>query len=189
LMDELRHGIGCTLADLAVLPQLRFQLHLGGAKALTKLGTTEAVAAAEALVAQASEIAITPVMANLMLALNRRDIDSGEQVLFAAVLAQPGDHLFSGDKRAFISLSQLDDVDAIWPSLSCMEELMYRVILAHEFAPVSAKIRARPDADMALSMVFGRSEPAAQDSVIEGLDSYLSDLTDDTAGKYVIQVP
>lgn len=188
LVDELKLGVGCALTDLAVLPQLRYQLRLGSDQAFRRLGTAEAVAAAETLVANACEVALTPEAANYVLALNRRDIDTGEQLLFASILACPNDRLFTGDKRALVALAQIEGIDAIWTSLSCFEQLMVRIVDAHEFNAISGKVRARPDADMAMSIVFGRTAAAGQTSVAEGLQSYLLALATDTGGKYVIQV-
>lgn len=186
LVDELEHGVGCALTDFAVLPQLRYQLRLGSDKALARLGTPEAVAAAETLVANAGEVFLTPEAANYVLALNRRDIDTGEQLLFASILACPDDHLFTGDKRAMVAVAQIGGIDAIWMSLSCFEHLMVRIVDTHDFDAISVKVRARPDADMAMSLVFGRTAAAAPASVAEGLQSYLSALANDTGGKYIV---
>lgn len=98
----------------------------------------------------------------------------------------PGRSASTGDKRALVALAQLDGIDAIWTSLSCFEQLMVRLVATHDFDAISVKVRARPDADMAMSLVFGRTVAAAPASVAEGLQSYLSSLVNDTRGKYIV---
>lgn len=64
---------------------------------------------------------------------------------------------------------------------------MVRIVDTHEFSAISGKVRARPDADKTMSIVFGRMAAAGPASVAEGLQSYLSALATDTGGKYIVQ--
>jgi hypothetical protein len=186
LIDDMVACLGCGLSDLAVLPQLKFQLRIGTTKALLKLGDNAAVAAATKLINGAQEIRLGPEAANTLLALNRPDIDFGEQVLFAALLLDASRELISGDKRAMVALSQIETIEHVWPLLRCLEDLLLFMVHAVSFDALSARIRGRADADIGLSIIFGRSQAASKESVIEGLSSHLNQLIKDTGGRYVI---
>lgn len=186
LIDDMVTCLRCEHSDLAVLPQLKFQLRIGTAKALQILGGEDAVEAATKLIGAAQEISLGPEAANTILKLNRPDIDSGEQVLFAALLLDSSRHLISGDKRAMVALSLIETIDQVWASLRCLEELVLFMVHHMAFDALSASIRGRADADIALSIVFGRSQEAPKAHVIEGLGSYLNQLIQDTGGRYII---
>ncbi|KRW70318.1 hypothetical protein [Stutzerimonas nitrititolerans] len=190
LLHELTRTLGCSLDNFAVLPQLRFQLKLDkDDKALAKLGTQEAVNLARELVAVASSVEIEANDANPLLQLNRPDIDSGEATLFAALHGNGNAELCSGDKRAFIALSAINDVsvvDILWARLICLEEAIYLILQSNDFQVVSDKVRAQPDVDMSIGIVFGRAFASSQDSVIEALRSYMRSLAENTGGKYLL---
>lgn len=190
LLNELAVSLGCGLNDFAILPQLRFQLKLADpAKALNKLGTQEAVDLAHELVRAAAEVEVVAETANPILELNRPDIDSGEATLFAALHNAEADSLVSGDKRAFVALSAINGVsvvDAFWARLICLEEAMHLIVMSANFDDVSAKVRAQPAVDIAISIAFGRAVANVQAVVVEALASYMSDLHACTNGKYVL---
>ncbi|MFP3925900.1 hypothetical protein [Pseudomonas sp. W5-36] len=189
LLHELAGALNCALCDFAVLPQLKFQLKLTkDDKALAKLGTQEAVDLARQLVAAACEVQVVAQSANPLLLLNRPDIDSGEATLFAALYGNEAE-LLSGDKRAYVALSKVDDVptvDALWAHLICLEEAMWLVLKHIDFQHVSDKVRARPDVDMAISISFGRTAANPLETVNEALWGYLRSLRTDTGGKYLL---
>lgn len=188
LLDELVELLGCQLCEVAVLPQLKFQLRLANeSKALAKLGTINSVALARRLVATAREVEISAASANPLLELNRPDIDIGEAILFAALSEESDSSLISGDKRAFIALSKVDGagvVDSLWARILCLEEALYLLACNGDFQVVSQKVRSRPDVDNSISNSFGRSSPSSQKNVIEALLSYMSDLVRATNGRY-----
>lgn len=190
LLHELAVALSCALENFAILPQLKFQLKLAkDDKALIKLGTQEAVALARQLVAVASEVEVVAESANPLLQLNRPDIDSGEVTLFAALHSQEDTALVSGDKRAYVALSKVEDmpvVDALWVRLICFEEALYLILRSSDFQCVSDRIRARPDVDIAVSLSFGRVVANPPDTVIEALHSYMGSLMIDTTGKYLL---
>lgn len=189
LLHELAGALDCTLADFAVLPQLRFQLKLGKPKALEKLGTPEAVYLAQQLVDAAAEVTVSATSANAMLLTNRPDIDAGELVLFAALCDGEDGTLITGDKRALAALSDLAGapIDEVWGRLICLEEAIALVIKHIGFDVVSARIRARPEVNMAISIAFGRSAPSPLESVLEGLSSYVEEVILATQGKYQLK--
>lgn len=188
LLHELVGALKCSLSDFAVLPQLRFQLKLSDdQKALSKLETAEAVELARQLVSAASTVVIDAGVANSIFQLERPDIDTGEAVLFAALLSDKQSELVSGDKRAYVALSKVDSVSAIdllWVRLICFEEAIYLILQNADFNVVSTKIRARPGVDAAIGISFGRAVASSKASVIGALKSYMSDLVKSTQGKY-----
>ena len=187
LLPELLQALGCEVTSLAVLPQLKYQLKVkDDAKALSRLGTIEAVTQIRQLVTSAHEAEVTVDMANPVLELSGPDIDSGEAALFAAMLSETESKLISGDKRAFIALSKIDGepVDPLWARLLCFEEAIHVMIHKVDFAQVSSKVRARLDVDFAIANVFGRSKASSYDSVLEALQSYINSLVEATGGKY-----
>ncbi|MGE8362443.1 hypothetical protein [Pseudomonas sp.] len=188
LLDEFAASLGCGLQELAVLPQLKFQLSTQNeSKALKKLGSREAVLLAQALVAAAVEIDLSPDAANNLLQISRPDIDSGEAVMFASLSQRDQDMMISGDKRAYVALSGIEGhplVEGLWLRLICLEEAILLILRCFPFELVSDRIRARSDVDMSLRIAFGSSSANTQETVIAALESYLGDLAQSTGGKY-----
>jgi len=189
LIHELTRALECALTDLAVLPQLIFQLRLNDPEnALKKLGSNESVTMAIELVRHANPVEVLMEQSNHILGFERPDIDSGEAVLFAALYQNAQDRLISGDKRAFVALSNITDpisTEGIWARLICLEEAILLILEREGFDQVSAKVRARSDVDKAISMVFGRTQAANHASVLEALNSYIKDLDRSTGGRWL----
>lgn len=187
LIIELANSLGCGLSDFTVLPQLKFQLSLFDAgKALQKLGSERAADAAKALVAAAVEVEIDNPN-NPLLSLNTPGIDTGESVLLAALTEREEDKLISGDKCAFRALSDLSPnpvIDSLWPRMICLEQAIALIIKSNQFESISNKIRERPDVDTALSSIFGRSQACGRQDAEEGLESYITDLVEETDGLF-----
>ncbi|MDO9179503.1 MAG: hypothetical protein Q7U16_14475 [Agitococcus sp.] len=188
LIADLATALRITLADFAVLPQLKFQLHVAKPdKSLKKLGSPEAVTQLKLLLENASEIEIGHVGAALMLTLNRPDIDSGEQLLFLALTENKDSGLVTGDKRALVALSKINDsqpLAALWVRIMCLEDALLLLATVGSFDSVSIKVRQRPDVDTAISLAFGRQTANTQEGVIEGLASYIRALQQSTNGTY-----
>lgn len=189
LITELTRALHCSYQELAVLPQLKFQLRLASpAAALKRLGSEEAVSHAHDLIRQAKIVEVMAEYSNQLLVLDRPDIDSGEAVLFAAMLQHDGARMLSGDKRAFVALSQIEGeplLEPLWIRCICLEEAVWMILGAEDFDLISEKIRARDDIDNALATAFGRSVAAERDSVLTALMSYMGGLKRDTGGKYL----
>jgi hypothetical protein len=179
LLHELAGALGCGLESFAVLPQLKFQLRLANdGKALAKLGTDEAVDLARQLIGAATEVEI----------LAESAIDSGEVTLFAALHGNDAE-LLSGDKRAYVALSKVEGVqetEALWARLLCLEEALYLIMRSTDFQLVSDKVRAKPCVDTALSIAFGRAAANTPEAVFEALLSYMQALAKDTGGRYIL---
>jgi hypothetical protein len=189
LMRDLATALSIDLADFCILPQLRYQLHLNSpAKALNKLGTAEAVQQAQLLVSSATEVVVLAESANYLLLQGTPDIDGGELALFAALGDRPDAGLITGDKRSLIALCRVEGLGAnfSWTRILCTEEAIRRLIHQFGWQHVASKIRARPEVNTGLSLIFGRTAPANEQTIHEGLASHLQALAADTDGKYVV---
>jgi len=188
LINELTSSLNCQLAQLAILPQLKYQLCLHSQeKALKKLGTKSAVAAINLLILHAREIEIGLDAANPILNLDAPDLDSGEKTLLAALASDEQSSMLTGDKRALIAISKITEppiIIQLWPRILSLEECIFYIVRSHDFILISKKIRTNPNADNGISMIFGRSEASDYDSVIEGLTSFMSNLHRDTSSLY-----
>ncbi|QEY17553.1 hypothetical protein D0C16_17120 [Cellvibrio sp. KY-GH-1] len=189
LIAELIHGLGCKESDLAILPQLKYQLGLhlvDKSKALRKLGTSQAVSAAVRLVTNATEVVITSNAANPILSLNHPNLDSGEKTLLAALATQVDDKLISGDKRALVAISKIGDlpIENLWARILSLEEAIFIIAISNTFKNISDKICSQPSVDTAISIVFGKSTKNDFESVKEGLISFMQSLRVDTQGCY-----
>lgn len=188
LVNDLAEALDVPLQALCVLPQLRYQLHIAKpAKALEKLGSQAAVDHAAHLVNCASEVSVLVSSANQALLAATPDIDGGELALFAALIDSHDCGLVTGDKRALIALSKVDALPAvtmIWARLLCLEEAVSLLIKHFGHAHVSGKIRLRQDANIGLSIAFGRTAASSPESTTEGLNSYIMELTAQTQHLY-----
>lgn len=189
LIQELADTLGITLPEFTILPQLKFQLSATKpAKALKKLGSPEAVAQLHLLLDQAAEVGIGLTGAALIPWLDRPDIDSGEQLLFAVLIEQPETQLLTGDKRALASLAKTEKPSPtllLWPRILCFEDALLLLVTLGPFEIVSQKIRMHLEVDTATSIVFGLHTAHAKESVIEGLTSYVRSTQHETGGAYI----
>ena len=188
LVEDLSAALNISIADCFVLPQLRYQLRLNNLKkATTKLGTLAAVAQAQLLVSSASEIIVLADSANYVLLEGTPDIDGGELALFAALCASSDSKLLTGDKRSLVALCKVEGQVAsssYWARILCTEEAIALIIEKFGWEHVSKKVRSRPDANMGLSIIFGRTTANSAEVVADGLKSYLNELVANTKGKY-----
>jgi hypothetical protein len=189
LIEDLATALGVGLEDFFVLSQLKYQLHLANPdKALKKLGSEEAVAQANRLVEEASEVVVMADSANYLLLEGTPDIDGGELALFAALCENPSTGLVTGDKRALIALCKVTgsmEGKFTWAQILCLEEAMALLVAHFGLAHVSDKVRRRAGANIAIELIFGKSQPAELADVNEGFKSYLTHLVSETQGKYV----
>jgi len=190
LLRSLEPTYECAPEQHWVLPTLRFQLKLNDAtKAIKILGSEKAYEDLKAFLLQAQEISsISVEAANLILGIESDNIDSGERVLLAHLLTEPHHILLTGDKRAICALGNSRVPSILIANkhrIECLEAIVLRFLEVIGFNEVSDAIRRQPQADVALSLAFGRSEPAPLSSVVQGLTSYLSELVQLSAGFYV----
>ncbi|HEX5270462.1 MAG TPA: hypothetical protein VFW33_08250 [Gemmataceae bacterium] len=132
--------------------------------------------------------------ANEMVALAEQPrIDAGEAVLFSICPAVPNSVLASGDKRSLCSLTEAAVSDAVCASVCnkltgkvvCFEQIIGRVIDHQGFDAVRDRLIVGRECDKTLAIVLGGGLDATEESVREGLASYIGDLRRTTGGLLV----
>lgn len=102
-------------------------------------------------------------------------IDAGEALLFAAAASSADGRVLTGDKRALAGLVDLG-LDHIGPLLInkvITLEALVQGFVVRDHASTQNAVRSNPTVDKALTMVFGMSAPASEESVQAGLYSYV----------------
>lgn len=161
--------------QVSVLDSARYKL-LPKQNPLKLCGTEEAAAQISTLLGLAHKISASNVDLDVLEQLNAvPGIDAGEALLFAAAAADAVSVILTGDKRALIGLSE-HHLETIAPSLRCkiitLEGLIQGFVeLDHSGTQLA--IRSNPTVDKALSIVFGVSAAASEESVQAGLNSYV----------------
>lgn len=192
LLTELCYAYKTTPSNFLVLPELKFQLKLGdSAKAIKILGSKEAYQKLMLFLDEAGEITeFSSEAANEILNLRLPNLDSGEQVILAAMIADERHRMLSGDKKAFIAIARITHSyisENFWPRVICLEEALHAIINSNDFDLVSKKIRSKPRVDAAIKIAFGSSVATSFDSAVAALESYISYLIKDTNNKYVFE--
>lgn len=188
MLTEFTTAYKCTLGEIAVLPELKFQLKLSDkSKAVKILGSEECYDEVSKLLEEANEaVPVDSDKANEILAMNHSNLDIGEQTLLAVLVSDTSNILISGDKRAFIAISQIEEqiIVNLWSNMVCLEEAILNIVHSNEFSVISTKVRSRPDVDSALKIAFGVSQASSIESVIDALSSFIGNLIKDTNSLY-----
>jgi hypothetical protein len=109
------------------------------------------------------------------------NLDTGESQLLAVLVLRALPRLMTGDKRAIIAIERLlDAVEAladVTGKLTCLERLVKYAVTKGDAALIQEAICKEPDVDRTLSICFRCFSPERTiETVVEGLDSYISDL-------------
>jgi hypothetical protein len=109
------------------------------------------------------------------------NLDAGESQLLAVLVLRTRPSLLTGDKRALVAVERLLDAVAVLAEaagkVTCLEQLVKHAVMDGDAARVQAAICGEPEVDRALSICFSCfSSDRSIVSVLDGLDSYISDL-------------
>ncbi|NJM62266.1 MAG: hypothetical protein HC849_21985 [Oscillatoriales cyanobacterium RU_3_3] len=107
------------------------------------------------------------------------NIDSGEASLFAVGATNSNTLVITGDKRSLKALCSNDSVADASKALAgrvVSVEVLFLMLAEFQFTLIQERVRAKPDVDMTLKIVFGVTVPADFESVKEGLNSCIRDL-------------
>lgn len=116
-------------------------------------------------------------------------LDSGESQLCAIVVTRDLSYFFTGDKRAMVALSQLItagsiQLSSLYRKIVCLERTMLWLIDSNDLEEIWLSIRRDKEADITLSVCFSVSaETANEQSVRDGLTSYISSLSKDCSAE------
>ncbi len=183
LLDEVVALFGCTPTDVCVLATAKYSL-LPARNRLRFCEDEESAARLEAFLRTSKPLDAGAADPDLLDVLNPvQNIDAGEALLLA-VGATNGDKLaITGDKRSLAALCSHDSVAHVSNALAgrvVSMEVLFSLLVDHQFTHVQECVRSKPNVDKALSIAFGVTTPADLDSVREGLTSYIRHLRDVT---------
>lgn len=161
--------------QVSVLDSARYKL-LPKQNTLKLCKSEEAAAQITTLLSFAQKVSAADVDLDVLEQLNAvPGIDAGEALLFAAAAADADSVILTGDKRALNGLSE-HQLEALAQSLKSkiitLEGLIQGFVELDQSSTQHA-IRSNPTVDKALSMVFGVSAAASEESVQAGLKSYV----------------
>ncbi|MDR7052898.1 hypothetical protein J2W70_000242 [Pseudomonas koreensis] len=160
---------------VSVLDSARYKL-LPKQNPLKLCKSEEAAAQITTLLDLAQKVSASDVDLNVLEQLNAvPGIDAGEALLFAAVAADAESVVLTGDKRALTGLGE-HHLEALAPSLRFKVitlEGLIQGFVELDHSSTQHAIRSNPAVDKALSIVFGLSAAASEESVQAGLSSYV----------------
>lgn len=157
LLDETSKLCTDDTKNISLLGSLRFRfnLHKGGAAALSKCGNQETVDRMIKFCASCSEIAPPTDHDTLALLSEIQHIDDGEAIMFASALESQNVLLFSGDKRAIRALSSHKGFSKKFhEGLICLEHLFINHIQAYGFEYINTRMNPARECDTVLKMAF-----------------------------------
>ena len=190
LLDLALAALGCSRADVRVLPTARYKL----LPAKNRLLYCKDEASADRFAGfldQVQSIDTSRADPSIDTLVAVPGIDTGEAHLFALAAKEPAAIVVTGDKRGLRALSGEPDVGMVATALAgrviCAETL-FRMMAGQDFRLTQTRVRAQSDVDKALASIFGISTAASRDSVTTGLESYERALRAET-GTLLFQPP
>lgn len=188
-------------ADMLAMPQLQNEVYgaLGTAKFVVRKklskrppsrGVDAALAEFTAALGMLKEIEPTPeeveTAANIerLAQLQNLELDTGESILCAVLLARHLGHILTGDKRAIKALEVLNAAEPYLNNFKskiiCLEQLFYWLANNHEILKIRNAVCADKAVDNALTSCFScYSSEVPNEACIEGLNSYILSLKQD----------
>jgi hypothetical protein len=179
LLHEAVALFGCTPTDVRVLAAAKYSL-LPVRNRLRFCEDEESAARLEAFLRTSQPLDAGSAEPDLLDVLNAiQNIDAGEALLLAVGATNRDTLVITGDKRSLAALCSHDSVAHVSNALAgrvVSMEVLFSILVEHQFAHVQECVRLKPNVDKALSIVFGVTTPANFNSVREGLNSYIRHL-------------
>lgn len=187
LLDEAVAVFDCTPADVSVLATAKYKL-LPAKNRLRFCKDEESAARLEGFLRTSNPLDVglaDPNLLDVLIAVP--NIDHGEALLFAVGANNSANNnntlVITGDKHSLEALCSNDSVADVSKALAgrvVSVEVLFSMLVEHQFTPIQERVTAKPDVDITLRIVFGVSVKADFESVKKGLDSYISDLRSKT---------
>lgn len=113
--------------------------------------------------------------------LQNLELDTGESILCAVLLARHLGHILTGDKRAIRAIEVLNASEFysnnFKSKMICLEQLFYWLVSEHEIQKVRSAVCADKPVDNSLTCCFSCNSPEVpNETCIEGLNSYILSL-------------
>lgn len=189
LLNEALALFNCTSTNVSVLATAKYKL-LPAKNRLQLCKDEESATRLEAFLRTSNQLnaglAVGAGLANpdVFDTLNAvPDIDTGEALLFAVGANNSNILITTGDKRSLKALCSHDSVADISKALTgrvVSIEVLFSMLADYQFALIQERVRAKPDVDKTLKIVFGVKAPADFESVKQGFASYINDLRSKT---------
>lgn len=183
LIDEALTVFGCTPADVNVLAAAKYSL-LPTKNRLRLCKDEESVARLEAFLRTSKTVDTGSADPDILDVLNTiPNIDGGEAILFAVGATDRDSLVITGDKRSLAALCSHDSVTHVSNALLgrvVSMEVLFLMLIERQFVLIQERVRAKPDVDKTLMIVFGVTVAVDFESVKEGLDSYINSLRSQT---------
>jgi hypothetical protein len=143
--------------------------------------TSKAAALASDTIAKMQPISIqnTAVLSELV---DVHGIDGGEILLFSAVSLQEEAFVLTGDKRALRALAKVPatrNIKLMHGKFICIEILVHELLKKFGLEWIRSRICPHKDLDKSIANILGSNCDADENSVLDGLHSYIKDLNRD----------
>lgn len=178
LLENLTSVFNCSVHQIYTLPSLVVRAKKAIVKPDKLFRDTHTANYAYDFLKQLS-VQIAPdvqVVADLQLNPN---IDYGEALLIAIALSDEKSLIATGDKRAIASIGNLQakgQLIDLQKRIVCLEQLLCCFIELISFSSVQNCIKNLPEIDMTAKAVWGSRMDSSEESVFEGLNSYIRSL-------------
>lgn len=183
LLDQALTLFKCNPTDVSVLPAAKYRL-LPAKNRLRFCQDEESATRLEAFFEISNLLDAGLANPDLLDVLNAvPNIDAGEALLFAVAANNRNTLVITGDKRSLEALCSYDSVADVSKALAgrvVSLEVLFSMLAEYQFTLIQERVRAKPDVDTTLKIVFGVTFPADCESVKKGFASYISDLRSKT---------
>ena len=131
-------------------------------------------------------IAIVPNLDEQAALVEQQNIDAGEAVLFSVTNQMKSALLATGDKRSLGSLAKTNDkvcrrlCKKLAAKIVCFEQIIWKIMDCAGFDAIRDKLILGRECDKVLALIVGSGLDASEESVREGLTSYINDLRNQT---------
>ena len=177
ILEELPGLTGVPLSQCATLTSARFRAQRAVKKPDGRVfhSTEAATAALRAMDSMMGPLSLDAQHLPILQGIS--GIDAGEAVLLSA-LAAGGAHLLTGDKRALKALAELDSVQRApyAGKIVLIEQVLLASLARHGIEWLRERVCPYKQIDKAIGNAMGSRCDASQDSVREGLESYIKEL-------------
>lgn len=179
LLNQALALFDCTPTDVSVLAAAKYRL-LPAKNRLRFCKDEESAVRLEAFLRTSKPLDARSADPDLLDELNViPNIDAGEALLLAVGATNNEILVITGDKRSLAALCSHGSVAEVSNALAgrvISVEVLFFMLIERQFALIQERVRAKPDVDTTLKIVFGVTFPVDYESARQGLDSYIRDL-------------
>lgn len=177
ILDDLPTFTGVPLSECATLTSARFRAERAVKKPDGRVFYSTEAATAALRAIDGMMRPLSPETQHLPTLQGISGIDAGEAVLLSA-LSAGGARLLTGDKRALKALAGLDSPQRapFAGKIIVIEQVLVVALARHGIGWLRERVCPYKQIDKAIGNAMGSQCDASQDSVREGLESYIKEL-------------